>query len=590
MHRLILALLVTFPVSGAITTSAITGRVTVGKGPGAGVLVTATSAAIPHPRTTTTSPQGRYWLGALPPGAYEVTFTRDGATSYTRRAYVELARVARADAALELSEDEESVSSTVKSVGVGETQAITTAYSDRTIDSLPVRRDPRSVADLPSSVAPQILADDGPASQAELFGQEIFEDVTVLRGAIPVEYEATPVQTILVARTRSGDRTFLSLRDTMSNRSWTSNRGFTSGSGLQHFVEAAAGGRIVRDRLWLFGAAWRGEERWQRTSDTHGFHFKATAQPGVTHSVMASYLEGSRDSSLPLQSSLGVLHYTAIPTSHVVVEGQITRSTIRFPSAGPSSPEPFARDEGLLLKTSFFLPTAYGDHVVTAGSQLNRLHGLNTSTSGNALFVNDRWMIHRWIINAGARRDSGGNGLARLRPRLSLAYDLNGNGRQSLIATHSSYHEDSGQSDSMSESTLGFITAIGTSGHIRADAIRRIQSNGRLFLAELEAGYRLFDRFAFGAQSTLASRRDAGSEQHIRAWASAAFPLGEHELGVTLLQRYRHLSSANLFPTDLALRYTVPLASVAVTGALDVVDVLNESGTRAARVWVRLRL
>src|ERR1041384_856611 len=109
VHRFLIALLllVATPLSAAVSTSALTGRVTSGGKAVANATITATSATLQHERVTTTGPSGTYWLGALPPGDYEVTFASKGLQTLTRSAVVALARVARADAQLEPSEDEE---------------------------------------------------------------------------------------------------------------------------------------------------------------------------------------------------------------------------------------------------------------------------------------------------------------------------------------------------------------------------------------------------------------------------------------------------------------------------------------------------
>src|SRR5215212_10533989 len=100
MKRFALAALVLLapPLSAAVSTSALTGRVTSGGTAVANATVTAASARLQQPRVTVTGRRGTYWLGALPPGEYEVTFASKGMQTLTRRAVVELARIARADA------------------------------------------------------------------------------------------------------------------------------------------------------------------------------------------------------------------------------------------------------------------------------------------------------------------------------------------------------------------------------------------------------------------------------------------------------------------------------------------------------------
>src|SRR4051812_25606573 len=74
----VLAILFLFaiPAHATITTSAITGRVTSANTPAANVTVTATSTSMLAPRIVTTSARGTYWIGALAPGEYDITFSR----------------------------------------------------------------------------------------------------------------------------------------------------------------------------------------------------------------------------------------------------------------------------------------------------------------------------------------------------------------------------------------------------------------------------------------------------------------------------------------------------------------------------------
>ena len=74
--RLLFALWLALPALANITSASLTGRVVVADAPASGVTVTASSSALQHPRATMTNAHGRYWLGALPPGTYDVTFTR----------------------------------------------------------------------------------------------------------------------------------------------------------------------------------------------------------------------------------------------------------------------------------------------------------------------------------------------------------------------------------------------------------------------------------------------------------------------------------------------------------------------------------
>jgi hypothetical protein len=349
--------------------------------PAAGVMVTVTSPALMQPRTTTTGARGTYWIGALPPGKYEVTFSRAGLTTLTRRATLELARVTRTDAALEPSEDEESVTSTVMTLTVSDTTEITTHFPGTMLDRLPIRRDPQSAASIaPGSFFSGTMLIDGSFLAAnEIFGEEIIEQVTVIRGGLPVEYGRFSGGAITAITRSGGDDFHLSLRDTM-----------TSGD---HLLETASGGRIVPERLWFFAAGWSGDR------DVNGLDLELSAQPGRSHNIAAEVLEDVR-----------ALRYTGVATDRLTLEAIADSSAL----------------DTFSLRTTY----AFGDHVLALGGS-----ALDT----RALFVRDRLSFARWTLNAGLRYEQGED----LAPRAALTYDLLGNGRHAFAATYGEYDDPS---------------------------------------------------------------------------------------------------------------------------------------------------
>jgi hypothetical protein len=394
-----------------------------------------------QPRTTTTGARGTYWIGALPPGVYEVTFSRPGLTSLTRRAIVELARVARADAALEPSEDEESVTSTVMSIGVAGTTEITTHVSDAMLDRLPIRRDPQSAALLgPGAFAlPGITLIDGSFVPAnKILGEEILEQVTVIRGGLPVEYDRFS-GSVVTAITRSGGEDFhLSLRDTFS-------RG-------DHLFETASGGRIVPERLWFFAAGWSGDR------DVNGIDLELAAQPGRNHNIVAEIIDA--------QSSIRSLRYTGVANDRLTFEANADSSTL----------------DTLSLRSTY----VFGDHVLAGGGSL---------LDSRALFVRDRFSFARWTLNAGLRYEQGED----LAPRAALTYDLRDNGRHALVATYGEYTDPA-----LQLASIGYTMAIGSSGSARIDAFRRETAGTITNDVQVDGRYRIFDQFELGANYTYA--------------------------------------------------------------------------------------
>ncbi len=367
--------------SATPVTSALTGRVTSQNAPAAGVTVTVTSPALMQPRMTTTGTRGTYWIGALPPGRYEVTFSRAGLTTLTRRATIELARVARADATLDPSEDEESITSTVTTLTVSDTTEITTHFPDAMFDRLPIRRDPRSAASIaPGSFSSEAMLIDGSFVAANgIFGEEIIEEVTVIRGGLPVEYGRFGGGAITAITRSGGERFHLSLRDTM-----------TSGD---HLFESASSGRLIPERLWFFAAGWSGE------GDINGLDLELSAQPGGNHNIVAEVLEDVR-----------ALRYTGVASERLTIEATADSSTL----------------DTFSLRGTY----AFGDHVLSLGGS-----ALDT----RALFVRDRLSFARWTLNAGLRYERGQD----LAPRAALTYDLLGNGRHALAATYGEYDDPS---------------------------------------------------------------------------------------------------------------------------------------------------
>lgn len=596
LAALTLALVFALPAFASIPSSSLTGQVLVDGKPAAGVSITAWSAALEFTRTTVTTSSGAYWIEVLPPGVYDVTFSLAGHTSLTRRAVIELARVVRVDASLQASEDEESVTSTARSNTVAETQPATTHFSGAALDRLPIRRDPRSashLAPVPLEETPVLIDGVGPMVPG-LYGQELFDQVTVLRGAIPIEYESSGSQAIAVARIRSGgDRWFLSLRDTLGSESWTSRSQPSDASdGVEHLWEAAGGGPLVRERLWIFGTAWRGEELRQFFSDVRGAAVKLTAQPGLAHGLSAAYIAAT-DREMQVDTSQTSLQYVVVPAHQWTLQAQASRSTFTYSYRPSSIPQDSTADDTLFVKSSYALSTPTGDHLVSAGGDFTRFTGGPHRRSTRSLFLSDRWSLHRLTLHLGARRDSGeflGFHTDRITPRFGVTWDINGDGRTALFASHSVYAHSRLPLSTTRETMLGFALAIGGSGHARIDAIRREEPSLESSGIALEGGYRLFDRFEIAGNGTFVSN-ESHDELSARVWASAALPIGENEFGVTLLERYfSELDHTRAHSTDLALRYTMRFSSVALTTAADLTGLVSSGEDRALRVWFRAQL
>ena len=587
--RLLLALLLLpLPAFANITTSSLTGNVTIGGAPTSGVTITVSSPALQTPRTTLTNARGRYWLHALPPGVYDVTFSLAAHTSLTKRAVLELARVARADATLEPNPDEDSTTSTAMTLSVAETTAITTHFDDRALDRLPTGRiGSASLAPGPSFAT---MLDGVPGGAVT--SDEMIEQVTVIRGAAPVEWE-TAGGLASAFRTRTGGETFFfTLRDTITSANWITQSGAPPGvpepradDDQNHFGEATAGGRIVPERLWFFAGAWRGEQAIPNSIAFEGFLAKLDAQLGAAHHVTVAHRDTTQAFFSEADLDTTSLHYTAVAGTQFTSEIVVGHSDL--------SVAPFSSEIDFLNARGSYL---LGDHTLTAG-----FSNVDGDTPGSAsFFVSDRWSYSRWNVYAGLRHDDADSG-DHTSPRVAVTYDLRGNGTQAISASWGEYAPSSHPFAALRVITLGYATAVGNAGTARADVIRSEQGAFWQNELQLDARYRLFDRFEAGATYTLLNRFRSGfqeplvAEQIANVWLGAELPVGSHELGVTLLQHYIDVSNRNLYPTDLAVRYTIPISRAGILLAADATNVFLQgeppfAASRAVRVWVRVRV
>lgn len=575
-----LLLALTLPALANITSSSLTGRVSIGGTPAGGVAVTVSSAALQEPRATVTNAQGRYWLGALPPGVYEVTFSLPGHTTFTRRAVLELARVARADATLEESPDEDSTTSTATTLSVADTIAVTSPFDDRTLDRMPFGRvDTASLA--PGADFGIFTLTDGVPSGA-VTSEETIEQVTVVRGAAPAEWEGLAGNTTAM-RTRSGGEDFsFTLRDTITSSGWNDVENPhlpMQDDRVMHFGEAALGGAIA-PRLWFFAAAWRGEQAFPHALERNGSMVKVDAQLGRAHHFDLSYNDTAQSFGfLPYESDSASLRYTGAAGTRFTSEVLAARTSIG------------ASTDVFSARASY----AFGDHLPTVGFTSDRGEGPDFVS----LYASDRWSYSRWNVYAGLRYDDA-EFSNRLSPRLAVSYDVRGNGAHAIAASWGEYAPAAQPANALRVLTLGYAMAIGTSGTARVDVLRRESRGFWQNELQLDARYRLFDRFEAGGTYTLANRIDSGfmplfPEQNANVWLGAEVPVGGHEFGATLLQRYLERYGRTVAPTDLALRYTIPLSRLGLVLAVDATNVLLAGdepflAPRAMRVWIRVRV
>ncbi len=276
---------------------AVSGRVSsADRLPLPGATVTASSASLQGQRTAVADVNGQYALPGLPPGAYTVTFEFASMTTVTRRVDVRLGTATVVDQELAVAAVKE-----VVDVRGGRPAPVTSpagATNLRTTDLnlLPVGRTPFFAAELAAGVTDNtpngsqvtisgafaydnvflmdgVDINDNVLGQANnLFIEDAIAEVQVLTSGVSAEYGRFSGGVVNVITRSGGNRFAGGLRFNFTNPSWGGETPFETAKGtsraskLSPTYEATAGGPIVRDRLWYFGAG-----RVERTTTQSAF-------------------------------------------------------------------------------------------------------------------------------------------------------------------------------------------------------------------------------------------------------------------------------------------------------------------------------
>jgi ABC-type multidrug transport system ATPase subunit len=470
----------------------------------------------------------------------------------------------------------ESVTSTATTVSVANTTAITTHFSRAELERVPLRVDVTS-ADALSPALPggETLLDEAVLFFPTLLGEEALDEVTVVRGAQPIELDRSG-SSVIVARTRSGsDELFISLRDTYSTR-----------DGGGHVLESASAGRIVPQRLWFFASGWGGDATDVHLQKLRGLALKLDAQAATSHHFTGTYTDAdARISIFDLGMNVMSLRYTGVLDERWTAEAIVSRSDA-------DSEDVHLREDNAAAKVAYRI----GDHVVSAGGE----HRDGPIENIDSLFVGDRWTYDRWTVDAGVRRDD-----RRTTPRIAAAFDLRSDtGSHAIVASYGEYLERGqpaqpgpARTPVLRVASIGYTSSLESSGAARIDLLH-YEGARTMDQVQLDARYRLFDRFIAGA-SYVYSRDHPRFETRVPEHLATAviglqLPVGGHELAATALERY----DSRTWTTDFGVRYEIPFRRVALTFAGDATnlfgaDVADNFFTpterRGARFWARIR-
>jgi len=245
-----------------------------------GATVTAASPALQGVRTATTSENGDYIIPFLPAGDYQVTFELQGFKTVTRQISVKMAETLPLDVTLSVAGVAETVTVTGASPEIVPTATIASNFNKDSLERLPVGRALNDAVLLAPGVAGNgpsgnimmagalsfesqylvngVIINENLRGQAlTLFIEDAIQETKVSTGAISAEYGRFGGGVVNMI-TKSGGNTFAgSFRTTFDNDAWRSLTPFPTDrtvNAVTPTYEMTAGGPIVKDKLWYFGA------------------------------------------------------------------------------------------------------------------------------------------------------------------------------------------------------------------------------------------------------------------------------------------------------------------------------------------------
>ena len=375
-------------------TGNLTGTVTSDGAPLPGATITATSPQLQGTRTAVSDANGNFNLAALPPGDYTVRVSLEGLQEVTRSVRVTVAGTSRVDVDLKVSAVTESITVTASAPAVLETTEVQANFQKRPVDDLPIARTPNAIANLAPGVTNNgpgntvqisgamasdnlimvngaVVQDNVRGTTRPLYIEDAIQETTVLSAGVSAEY-GNFTGGVISSVTKSGGNEFSgSLRDTVTNPSWTEVSAGGELKGIDennNVYEGTLGGRIIRDRLWFFGAARQAntsapsrfstlvnQTGTQINSDTENLRWegKLTGQITPSHSLMVNYLDNplsftndtqarpwdinAIDASAEQEESFQAIHYNGIFTSNLLGEVAYNKRKFTFIGFGADS-------------------------------------------------------------------------------------------------------------------------------------------------------------------------------------------------------------------------------------------------------------
>lgn len=416
-----LALLVALFVSGlaaaqGIPTGRLSGRVTDSEGNGVpGVAVEVSSASLQGIRSTTTDLNGDYVVPSLPPGEYTMTYTMDGFETQSRASRLAAAQAVQLDVNMSLSAVTETIEVTGEAVTVvSKDNTNATTVSQDILEALPGGRTqlaavilaPGTAATGPAgaitisgaqswentySINGVNVNDNVRGTPNNLFIEDAIEETTTSTSGISAEYGRFAGGIINTVTKSGGNEFHGSLRDNLTNQSWNSKNEFSPEpeDKVRSIYEGTIGGRIIRDKLWFFGAARSFETDavattqllnipYNATNEQDRYEGKLTFSPTSNHRLTGSYIDISQEQLAPhgglanylvdlsglatrsLPNTLLAANYSGVLSSNFFLEAQYSERAFKFEPSGGTDPSfsggtpIFDTNNGVIYNESIF--------------------------------------------------------------------------------------------------------------------------------------------------------------------------------------------------------------------------------------------
>jgi hypothetical protein len=369
------------------TTTALRGKVENENAALPGVLVTLKSPVLQGERVTSTSANGDYSFGGIPPGDYTVTFTLQGFQPVTKSIKLTAGNPATQDAAMVLSGVSTATTVSAKAETVSTTTQASTTLTSELTSKLPVGRTILASVELSSGLSRTV----GLGNAATISGGQTFDNLFTVDGAVvtdnirgtpnslfiedAIQETTTSVNSVSAEYgrftggvvntvTKAGGNQFSgSLRTSFSNDAWsaiTPSRE-TRIQKVNPVYEATLGGPIWKDRVWFFGSG-----RLAKTTNSaqtvaptnisyeHGidekrYQGKVTLTPFASQTFSVNYLKINLDETgnvfgnildlaslvhRQLPQEILTANYNGVISSNFFVEGLYARRKFTFENSG----------------------------------------------------------------------------------------------------------------------------------------------------------------------------------------------------------------------------------------------------------------